>query len=268
MAEQQLPPTHPVADIWPLMCDAELDALAADIQESGQYLPIIRVDGLLLDGRNRWLACKRADVEPWIKDVEADDPDALAWSLNEHRRHAPHGMRVIAAAKRETLKQGDNQHTAQAVPSQSEVAERFGVSVDSLQRGRKVLDYGDPLIIDAVQSDDLAVKLAAKTVQHMQETGQEFTNLADLKKTMRKLWREDHPEPEITEQQRPKREERSHVSVDTFGVINAIVRHANEHPPAQAAAQIDKWTRLNILDDLPPAIEYLNELHAALGAGE
>jgi hypothetical protein len=38
---------------------------------------------LILDGRNRWLACERAGIEPWVQEVETDDPDALAWSLNE-----------------------------------------------------------------------------------------------------------------------------------------------------------------------------------------
>jgi ParB-like chromosome segregation protein Spo0J len=38
---------------------------------------------LILDGRNRWLACERAGIEPWVQEVETDDPDALAGSLND-----------------------------------------------------------------------------------------------------------------------------------------------------------------------------------------
>lgn len=257
------PATHPVADIWPLLSDDELDAMAADIRARGQLLPIVRVDGLLLDGRNRWLACERAGVEPWVEDIETDDPDGMAWSLNEHRRHAPLGVRQLAAAKWASLRRGDNQHTQICGTSQTEAATKFGVGVRSVQSAKTVLDHGDPVIIGGVQSGDLAVSLAEKTVRHMQETGQTFTSVADLKQTMRKIWREDNPSPEKQPAAAPQPAQ-SHTSVDTFGVVRAVVRHATENPPVETAAVIDKWTRLNILDDLPPAIAYLTDLKAAL----
>lgn len=257
-----LPAVHPAADIWPLMTDEELDDLAADIVQHGQRLPIPFVDGLLLDGRNRWLACERANIEPWTADVETDDPDALAWSLNEHRRHAPVEVRAIAAGKRQTLARGDNQHSSGELPSQTDVADRFGISVATLKRARTVVEHGNPVIIDAVTSGDVAVSLAEKTVRRIEETGEAITSVADIKRVMRETWREDNPAPPA--EPRRREPERSHVPVDTFGVINALVRHAARHPAAEAARQIDKWTRLNILDDLPLALAYLTELQAAL----
>jgi hypothetical protein len=46
--------------------------------------------------------------------------------------------------------------------SQAEAAEQFGVSRSAVQRAKSVLDHGDQALIDAVESDDLAVSLAAK----------------------------------------------------------------------------------------------------------
>jgi hypothetical protein len=260
--------THPCANIWPLMTDRELDDLASDIIANGQALPIITTGGLILDGRNRWLACERAGLEPWIEEVETDDPDALAWSLNEHRRHASENVRGMAAAERADMRQGERTDLkAVATKSQGEMARLYGVSRDTVSRARTVLDHGDAAIIAAVKSDDLAVSLAAKAVRRIQETGEGFTSIADLKKTMRAIYREDHPAPASTEPKSPT-PPASHVSVDTFGVIRAVVRHAAENPAATTIDQIDKWTRLNILDDLPPAIDYLTELKNELLARE
>jgi hypothetical protein len=261
--------THPLADIWPLMADPDLARLAEDIAAHGQVMPIILVEGKILDGRNRWLACERIGIEPWTQEIDTDDPDALAWSLNEHRRHANEGVRALAAARRVDMKRGDNQHSSIERTSQADAARRFNVDLNAVKRAKTVLEHGSPLAIAAVESGDIAVSLAAKTVRRLQETGQEITSVADLKKAMRQIYREDHPLPEA-ETPAPQHREAppDHIGVDTFGVVRAIVRHAEQFSPEEAAARIDKWTKLNILDDLPPAIEYLATLGKCLDKGE
>jgi hypothetical protein len=52
---------HPVADVWPLLPEPELQALADDVKAHGLRHPIVRHrDGRILDGRNRYLACRKA----------------------------------------------------------------------------------------------------------------------------------------------------------------------------------------------------------------
>ena len=258
-----LPPVHPVAAIWPLLSDEALDRLAEDIRANGQRLPIIRVAGLLLDGRNRWLACERIGIQPWVEDVATDDPDSFAWSLNEHRRHADESVRAMAAARRAKLPRG--RHASIEASSQSEAAEQFGVSRSAVQRAKAVLDHDDPALIAAVESGDIAVSLAAKAVRHYRETGTPITSVSDLKETMRRIYREENPAPEPPPRsQSPTAPPPDHIGVDTFGVVRAIVRHADQYSADEAATRIDKWTRLNILDDLPPAIDYLKKLEQCL----
>jgi len=165
------------------------------------------------------------------------------------------------------------------------IAGVLGVSHQTIYNDARVKDLtdapaepSDPAAseADAVNNltdepEDEAAALAEKTLARIEETGQEITSIADLKKAMTEIWREDHPPPEegtgATEPAPPTGEpakEDSHIVVDTFGIVRNIIRHAGIYSVQEAADEIDKWTRLNILDDISPAIDYLTELRAAL----
>lgn len=78
---------HYAANIFPLLERDELEALSVDIKEHGLLNPIIRCEGKILDGRNRMLACRLAQVEPRFKDISAKDATVWALSQNLYRRH-------------------------------------------------------------------------------------------------------------------------------------------------------------------------------------
>ena len=106
---------HPVASIFPLMGEAELDALAEDIRANGQREPIwLHRDGRIIDGRNRWLACRKAGVQPLTRTFEGEDGELVAFvvSQNLHRRHLDESQRAMVVAKLATLR--DGQALAQA----------------------------------------------------------------------------------------------------------------------------------------------------------
>ena len=60
--------THPAADLFPMMSDAELDELGKDIAANGLTSPIVRYGDLdnpmVLDGRNRLAALQRIGGDP------------------------------------------------------------------------------------------------------------------------------------------------------------------------------------------------------------
>lgn len=94
---------HPVACMFPMLPHEDLLKLSDDIRKNGQHEPIVLFDGMVLDGRNRWQACKLAGVEPKLKEFFGSKADALefVWSTNVHRRHLNSGQIAIALAERE-----------------------------------------------------------------------------------------------------------------------------------------------------------------------
>ena len=112
---------HPAADCFPLMNDAELEALAADISTNGCRVPVSICDDLILDGRNRALACERAGVPvPWetLPAVGARDASLAVSSLNLQRRHMDESQRALAAAKLANLGAGRPPAAGTAEPAQ------------------------------------------------------------------------------------------------------------------------------------------------------
>lgn len=56
--------SHPLADLLPMMSDAELQALAEDISKNGLRDEIVLFEDHVLDGRNRLAACKLTNEPP------------------------------------------------------------------------------------------------------------------------------------------------------------------------------------------------------------
>lgn len=87
---------NPAAQVYPLVSDKELRALADDIMRRGMQHPIVLDgEGRILDGRNRMLACKLAGVKPKYITWKGDDPWSFVRSENEHRRHLSESQRAI-----------------------------------------------------------------------------------------------------------------------------------------------------------------------------
>jgi ParB-like chromosome segregation protein Spo0J len=69
---------HPLAEMFPLLKDAEFDDLVEDIRKHGLREPIILFEQKVIDGRNRERACIKAGVEPRYRSMEFDHHDAAA----------------------------------------------------------------------------------------------------------------------------------------------------------------------------------------------
>jgi hypothetical protein len=68
---------HYLANIFPMLAGDEAKALADDISEHGLREPITLLEGKILDGRNRYIACLDAGIEPRFTHYRGGRPRRL-----------------------------------------------------------------------------------------------------------------------------------------------------------------------------------------------
>jgi hypothetical protein len=160
---------HEVAAIFPLLSEDGLAGMADDIKRGGLLEPIQYVYGecrpgdhppkLVVDGRNRQMACIKAGVSPVYTRIEFDgDRDELAsriWSLNYSRRHlTPSQLGMAAAEMRKWLTHG-------TIPDAAGVT---GASQRNTERADRVLKEGSGALIESVQTGEVTLFEAEKII--------------------------------------------------------------------------------------------------------
>lgn len=158
---------HPAAELFPMMDDVEYGRLLEDVRDSGIKTPLLFLNDELIDGRNRLKALQELGRNPHehkhtYSDEQVPDPVGFVLSLNLHRRHLNESQRAMLASKVATMRAGRQSNTAIAVLSQEAAAETLHVSVDSVQRARKVINKAVQEIVDAVEHGDVSVSAAAE----------------------------------------------------------------------------------------------------------
>jgi hypothetical protein len=153
---------HPLANIFPLMTDEEVNDLGEDMLDHGQREPIALFEGMILDGRNRYRACMLKGIEPRFVEQRPADPVAFVVSVNLKRRHLDDTQRAMVAAKLATLKRGDNQHSPNGGTSQTKAAELLNVNKRRVERSRELIERGVPDLVDAVDRREVKVTAAVE----------------------------------------------------------------------------------------------------------
>jgi hypothetical protein len=125
---------HSAADLFPLMADDELQALADDIAANGLNQPIVTYDGAILDGRNRYRACEIASVEPEFEEWTDPGCGPVAWVVSQNllRRH-------LTATQRASLAVDDRLPKLEAEARERKAAGGRG----GIQDPEKVPDLGE-----------------------------------------------------------------------------------------------------------------------------
>ena len=172
---------HEAANIFPLD-EEHLAELAEDIEREGLLCPIEVFNGKIIDGRRRWLACKKAGVKPEVVKVSPADPVAYVISLNLKRRqltkaqagacaHRAEKLReryAEEAKERQKLSQGRGQKGPPNCAdlndkgdARDRLAEDFGVSHGTVDRAGRAIRDGIPELVEALDSGKITANLAA-----------------------------------------------------------------------------------------------------------
>ncbi len=95
--------THDFADAFPLLHGDALKRMSDSIKANGQLNKIALYQGRILDGRNRYLSCIAAKIEPAFFDFDGDDDAALQYVIaaNIDRRDMDEDQRALAARRLE-----------------------------------------------------------------------------------------------------------------------------------------------------------------------
>lgn len=172
---------HEITEWFPLLDEQALQELAADIRTNGLLEPIALYEGKVLDGRNRYQACKLAGVTPETRDVQPQDPVQFAVSRNLHRRHLEVSQRAMIAAKAKDYYAAQakaRQEAGKRTPEVVETSTRGQVSVNgkardqagaaarvsgrTVDKAARVRKEGIPALGKLVEAGSLDVTTAAK----------------------------------------------------------------------------------------------------------
>lgn len=152
------------------------------------------MDGRIIDGRNRYLACIEAGVEPHFRTWNGEGSlIGYVVSLNLHRRHLDESQRAMVGARirplfeeeaRQKQKGGQggallcaNLHKAnEEIHSNTKAAEAVNVSPRSVASASKVLEQGSPELVEAVERGEVAVSTAAVLAEAPKEEQKEIVD--------------------------------------------------------------------------------------------
>lgn len=170
---------HPYADVVPMMGQVELSALAADIQGGGLRQPIILLDGQILDGRNRYRACRIVGVQPTFREFNGEgDPIDYIVSMNLCRRQLTASQKAMAVAKIAALPRGNPalqksknpnvsqiRTNAQLEKSTAQVAKAVDVSPRTVVQAKQVLREAPKETVEEIERGDKSVATAVKEIK-------------------------------------------------------------------------------------------------------
>lgn len=154
---------HPVANLFPMLAEDELQELAEDIKQRGLLQPIVLdAQGRVLDGRNRLAACELAGVEPSFEEYEGDDPDGYALAVNIARRHLRPSQRYILIEKARRLTGSTKSYSAESTAQAKRLSE-----------AAVVLDFA-PDLAEVVLGNNIALHRAAEIARERKREAAEL----------------------------------------------------------------------------------------------
>lgn len=183
-------PTHPAADLFPMMDEADLRALAADIKERGLLEPVVMdADGRIIDGRNRYQACNLAGVQVRTVTYTGDDPIGESLSRNLRRRHLTESQRAMLAtnvlplrqaeaAERKAQSNRENPRNSPSAPrgalgtapkpkpkrASDAAANDVGVGGRTVERAKRVKEKA-PDLVPKIEAGELELKRAERIMR-------------------------------------------------------------------------------------------------------
>jgi hypothetical protein len=150
-------PFHSLAGIFP-PSEASIREHARLIGGDVPIDPVILYEDRILDGAALYLACLMIGREPRFETFAGDDPFEFVVGRHLNRGPLSESQRAMAGARAANLHLGDNQYS-EGVPIGT-ASQLLNVSRRSILRARKVLGFGIPELVKAVDDGKITVSVA------------------------------------------------------------------------------------------------------------
>jgi len=277
---------HEFAGIFPFLEADEAERLASDIKANGLREPIWIFEGAILDGRNRYRACRAAGIEPQTRAFHGTREDALHFvvSMNLERRHlnvSQRAMLILDVEEKLAVEAKKKQEASRAKPgekigskavapvppptddapepkksaakSRDTAAKQAGVGARTVQDAKKVkkkakTSHGAKKLMEAVQAGSLPVKTAAGLIEESEEVQ---ASVAE------KVTAGAQPKQAIKQARQEARKAESIVLAATVPAVSDRYRLITSSVEA-LAAQVEHASIDWIITDPPYPKEYIN----------
>jgi len=178
--------SHKLADIFPMIEGEELEDLKRDIKKNGQIEPVILYEGKILDGRNRYKACKELGLDVKTKEYKGKNPLEFVISLNLKRRHLSKSQKAVISLdllplfEKEAKKRHDNPF---GVPQETD-----GLGEKSpnppISSGKASFQLGKLIQVDGSYIQQ-AKRLKKDFPEKLEEVRMGHKNFSEIKKELR-----------------------------------------------------------------------------------
>jgi hypothetical protein len=253
---------HPLANCFPMMADEKYRALVGSVKKDGLFDAITLYNGHILDGRNRFRACRETSTAPKFKLCLCDPLDFLT-SRYVLQRTLNKTQRAHVAAKLANVRHGGDRRSGQHANlhlDRARVAKDLDVSPRSVADAETVHKLGHEQLVKAIELGVVQVSLAAKATALPKEAQREAANMAlnDKKKAARLLIQkalathrdldsdlDDEPSPpdnKTTQPGPPASAERLNDNAATAYAHQIVVIEAFRHPDQVKPFVADKCT--------------------------
>ena len=158
---------HKFANIFPMIEGEAFEELKKDIKNQGLQQTIVLYEGKILDGRNRYKACKEIGIEPRYEEYKGNKPLEFVISGNLQRRHLTLDQRagissIIIVFEKEEAERRQKSGGVVPISEQGRTIEKvsklIGVGKNKIQQIKKLQESGQQERIDAVISGKLTLQ--------------------------------------------------------------------------------------------------------------
>lgn len=172
---------HPACLAIPAISEEDRETLNASVAQNGlRHEIVLTKDGLLVDGRNRLMACYLGNIEPRFEVVDSD-PWELAFIENIAHRHLTVGQRAMfgvewkkheaeLAKKRHGGNHKSNSGNISGIEGDARdlAGEKIGVSGKSVDKAKKITEVA-PDVAEQVKLGDISLEEGYKEARNREK---------------------------------------------------------------------------------------------------